>query len=123
MRRTRPQFPGYGITDDEDGMLPWSWATERLEAARNYWIATASVGHGPAAKPVWGLWRDGVFLFSTGERSRTARDLANDPRVVVHLESGDDVVVLEGSVIAVEGSREISDDYDAKYSIRVPDGS
>jgi hypothetical protein len=123
MRRTRPQFPGYGITDEEEGMLPWSWAAERLEASHNYWVATASSRHGPAAKPVWGLWWDGIFAFSTGERSRTARDLADDPRVVVHLESGDEVVVLEGSVEVVEGGAEISDAYDAKYSVRVPEGS
>ena len=123
MRRIRPQFPGYGITDGDEGMLPWSWAVERLEAAHNYWIASASVGRGPAAKPVWGLWREGIFFFNTGERSRTARDLVDDPRVVVHLESGDEVVMLEGSVEVVEGNVEISDAYDAKYSVRIPDGS
>ncbi|HVM56051.1 MAG TPA: pyridoxamine 5'-phosphate oxidase family protein [Gaiellaceae bacterium] len=123
MRRSRPRFSGYGISTNEEGMLPWSWADERLAAAHNYWVATASAGRGPAAKPVWGLWRDGVFVFNTGERSRTALDLAADPRVVVHLESGDEVVVLEGSVEVVAGSAELSDAYDAKYSFRVPDGS
>jgi len=123
MRRSRPRFLGYGISTDAEGMLEWSWADERLAAAHNYWIATASAARGPAAKPVWGLWHDGVFVFNTGAESRTALDLGADPRAVVHLESGDEVVVLEGAVEVVEGSSAVSDAYDAKYSFRVPDGS
>src|SRR3990172_3945323 len=34
----RPRFPrDYGIPDAEEGLLPWSWASERLESTRNYW--------------------------------------------------------------------------------------
>ena len=104
-------------------MLDWDWADERLEAAHNYWIATASAERGPAAKPVWGLWHDGAFVFGTGETSRAARDLGGDPRAVVHLESGDEVVVLEGSFEVVEVNAEVLDAYEAKYGIRVPGGS
>ncbi len=71
----RPSFPGYGIPDDPEGMLPWAWADERLAAARNYWLATV----GPHASPVWGLWRGGELLFSCGADSRKARMLARDP--------------------------------------------
>ena len=98
-RARRPAFPGYGISDDPDGMLPWAWAEERLVAAHNYWVATASAQRGPHATPVWGLWRDGVFVFSCGRESRKARDLEADARLVVHLESGDDVVTVEGERI------------------------
>ena len=35
-RRQRPGFdPGYGIAREPDGMLPWSWGAERLEASRS----------------------------------------------------------------------------------------
>src|SRR5205814_2209208 len=90
-------FPGYGVPDDAGGMLPWSWAEGRLASAHNYWVATA--GPGPHASPVWGLWQGGGFLFSCGQRSRKARDLAQDPRVVVHLESGDEVRALYNGMI------------------------
>jgi len=126
VRSGRPSFaPGYGIATDEEGLLPWAWAEERLVAARNYWIGTAGPS-GPHAAPVWGLWRDARFLFSTAPDSRKGRNLARDPRVVVHLESGDEVVILEGSVEPLErdGFEAIADAYESKYAYRPqsPDG-
>ncbi len=63
---------------------------------------------------------DGTFYFGSGPRSRKARNLAANPNVVVHLESGDDVVILEG--IAEEFANpepslfaRIADAYAAKY--------
>ena len=41
------------------------------------------------------------------------RQLAQDPRVTVHLGSGTDVVIVEGTV--VERTAEAVDDYEAKY--------
>ena len=117
-RASRAGFPGYGITTDAEGMLSWSWAVERLAVAHNYWIATASAERGPHAMPVWGLWRDDAFVFSTGTESRKARNLAADPRVVVHLESGDEVVLLEGVAEATEATVEVIDEYDGKYAFR-----
>jgi hypothetical protein len=96
-------------------MLPWAWAEERLVAAHNYWVATASVERGPHATPVWGLWRDGVFVFSCGPESRKARDLEADARLVVHLESGDDVVTIEGAAERTEPTPELLAAYGAKY--------
>ena len=34
----RPHMPGYGIRGPAEGsgLLPWSWAVERLRAARNF---------------------------------------------------------------------------------------
>lgn len=52
-------------------LLPWSWATERLVAARNYWIATTRANGRPHCRPVWGVWFEGVGLyFSTGSLAR-----------------------------------------------------
>jgi PPOX class probable F420-dependent enzyme len=95
-----PERPGidadYGISPDPDGLLPWSFAGGELERARNYWIVTARPDGRPHAMPVWGVWLDETLWFSTGEASVKARNLAADPRLVVHLESGDDAVILEG---------------------------
>src|SRR6266511_4118734 len=46
--------------------LPWRWATTRLTAARSYWIATTRPDGRPHTRPVWGVWLDGRFYFSTG---------------------------------------------------------
>ena len=114
-RAGRPSFPGYGISEDAAGMLPWSWAEERLAASRNYWIVTASPERGPHAMPVWGLWHSGGIVFSSGAGSRKARNLARDPRVVVHLESGDEAVVVEGNVETIAATEELLGAYAEKY--------
>jgi pyridoxine/pyridoxamine 5'-phosphate oxidase len=121
VRRRRPKFePGYGISADEDGMLDWSWAEERLLASRNYWIVTASSEGEPSAAPVWGVWADGAVYFGTDPNSRKGRNLARDPRAVVHLESGDEVVILHGEVELSEVDEAILDAYEAKYGYRPP---
>jgi len=114
----RPTFPGYGIPDDMSGLLPWSWADDRLRAAHNYWVATV----GPHASPIWGLWQDGGLLFSCGRESRKARALARDPRIVVHLESGDEVVIVEGGAEPVSATEADIDAYEAKYAFRADPG-
>jgi pyridoxine/pyridoxamine 5'-phosphate oxidase len=123
VRARRPSFgPGYGISADEDGLLDWEWAAERLAAARNYWVVTASPRGRPHAAPVWGLWRDGAFVFGTGPESRKGRNIAANPRVVVHLESGDEVVSFEGEVEYVEATDEFLDENEAKYAVRPAGG-
>jgi Pyridoxamine 5'-phosphate oxidase len=120
-RRSRPAFePGYGISTEEEGMLPWSWADERLAASRNYWIITASADGAPHATPVWGVWVDGAVYFGTDPNSRKGRNIAHDRRIVVHLESGDEVVILHGEVAIVDVGDSILDAYVAKYGHRPP---
>ncbi len=121
----RPVMPaGYGITNGgRAGRLPWSWAEERLAGSRNYWLCTTAPDGRPHAMPVWGLWIERQLVFSTDPASRKARNLGRTPAAVVHLESGDDVVVLEGRVEVVRDAsllRRFGDDYEAKYAVRIP---
>ncbi len=97
-RTDRPHVPGYGIPEHMDGLLPWSFALERLERSRNYWIASTRPDGRPHAVPVWGVLLDGTVYFGGGEQTVWAKNLARNPHVVVHLESGDEVVILEGTV-------------------------
>jgi PPOX class probable F420-dependent enzyme len=123
-RRTRPRIePGYGISADEQGMLSWEWVTERLLAARNYWIVTTKPDGGPHAAPVWGLWREGAIVFSTSPSSRKGRNLSRDSRVVVHLESGDEVVIVEGVAEQISLADAGADEYEAKYGFRPEPGT
>ncbi|MFN8378260.1 MAG: pyridoxamine 5'-phosphate oxidase family protein [Anaerolineae bacterium] len=96
MRRVRPKMQDYGIAAGSEGMLDWEWADSRLTASRNYWISTASPDGQPGAAPVWGVWMDGTLIFGVGKTSRKGRHLIANPRVIAHLESGDDVVIVEG---------------------------
>jgi hypothetical protein len=94
---------GYGIKPaDPEKMLAWATVEAKLAAARNYWVCTARPDGRPHVAPIWGLWRDGALHFGTDPASRKARNLAANPELAVHLESGDDVVILEGAVELTE---------------------
>jgi nitroimidazol reductase NimA-like FMN-containing flavoprotein (pyridoxamine 5'-phosphate oxidase superfamily) len=94
---SRPSMPdGYGVPETDEGLLEWSWAAERLEAALNYWFATTRPDGRPHAMPAWAVFLDGTLYFEGSPRTRRARNLAENAAVVVHLESGDEVVILEG---------------------------
>jgi len=80
-----------------DEPLSWAEVAGRLAAARNYWLNTTTPSGSPHAAPVWGAVA-GQTLYLYSERSTVkARNIAADPRVVVHLESGDDVVIVRGT--------------------------
>ena len=117
---TRPHFTrGYGIDRSKTGgLLSWDWVKERMQASRNYWVSTTNQDGSPHAAPVWGVWRQGVLYFGTNRISRKGRNLAADPRVVVHLESGDDVVIFEGvleELLNSELFEQMAGAYEAKY--------
>jgi hypothetical protein len=71
--------------------------------------------------PVWAVWLDGVLLFSTDPTSIKGRNMAARPDIVVHVESGDEVVLLEGRAVPMDRARLAAfvDAYDAKYGHRV----
>ncbi len=69
----------------------------RLAGARSYWLGTTMPAGSPHAAPVWGVViRDVLYLYSE-RRTAKSRNLAADPRAVVHLESADDVVIVRGT--------------------------
>jgi hypothetical protein len=106
-------------------MLEWSWAAERLEQARNYWVSTSRPDGRPHAMPVWGVWLDGSFYFGSGRNSAKSRNLAANPAIVVHLESGDETVILEGlaEVVLDDSLRQrVGEVYGPKYDF-TPDVS
>jgi hypothetical protein len=96
--------------------LPWKWAVARLTAARNYWIATTRPNGQPHCRPVWGVWYEDALYFSTG--SLAWRNLASNPAMTVHLESGSEVVILEGvaeEANAAHPLEEVARLYQEKY--------
>jgi hypothetical protein len=123
---------GYGIAEPTggSGLLPWSHVAERVAASRNYWIVTADLGSDgaprPHAMPVWGVWVDGTVCFSTDPSSRKGRNLVANPALVIHLESGDEAVVLEGAaeqVTDLATLQPVLDAYEQKYTYRPDTGN
>jgi hypothetical protein len=114
----RPHMPGYGLpTAATTGLLPWSWAEQRLKKSHNYWITTVKPDGSPHTMVVWGLWIDGQFLFSTGSKSRKARNLAKNPNCVVSTEDAHEAVIVEGTaqVADVPTRRRLLAKYSGKY--------
>lgn len=112
----RPGLSGYV---QPGKLLAWSWADERMHRARNYWITTKSPDF-PSSRPVWGVWHETTLLFSTG--GRIAQHVAADPRVQVNLESGDELVILEGRAHPLDASLAAlwAERYNAKYHWDMP---
>src|SRR5579864_4849645 len=79
-------------------LKPWSWALERLENSHNYWIATSRPDGRPHLMLVWGVWWRDAFWFTTGPRTRKAKNLAANPRCVIGTDEADEAVILEGTV-------------------------
>ena len=97
-----PHVPAmYGLKPRKQ-YLPFSHAEERLTQSRNYWICTSRPDGRPHSIPVWGFWLDGTLYFGTARSSRKARNLAENAAVSIHLDSGDDVVILEGTAVEVD---------------------
>lgn len=101
----------YGVPDATDGVLPWSWAEERLSNSRNYWVVTVDPAGRPHASPVWGLWDAAAerFWFSCAPSSLKARNLAGNPHVVVAPDGAVEVVSLEGAASPADASARAGD--------------
>jgi Pyridoxamine 5'-phosphate oxidase len=116
-RASRPYAPGYGLPETNKGLLPWSWAEKRLERSHNYWITTVKPNPVPHTMVVWGLWQDGRFLFSTGSKSRKARNLAENKNCIVSTELANEAVIVEGiaEIADVAARRKFLPVYERKY--------
>ena len=120
----RPFMPGYGIQPAENGLglFPWATVQKQMESARNYWVASVRPDGRPHTAPVWGIWVDNTFYFGTGRESRKARNLTANPAIVVHLESGDDVIMIEGQVEIITDAAllaRLDGVYQAKYNVNL----
>jgi Pyridoxamine 5'-phosphate oxidase len=107
-----------GKPSDATALKPWSWAVERLEKSHNYWIATSRPNGQPHLMLVWGIWWQDAFWFSTGPRTRKARNLASNPRCSIGTEKADEAVIVEGMVQEVSDRavwREVIEIYNRKY--------
>lgn len=78
--------------------VSWAEVAEQLTGARSYWLCTSDANGSPHAVPVWGaVVNQDLHLFSE-RRTAKARHVARNPQVVVHLESAEDVVIVNGSL-------------------------
>jgi len=93
--------------------LEWSWVDAQLLASGTYWV-TAPGGTHPHPRPVWGCWHLDRIILSVG--SPVIRRLAGvGTPVTVHLDSGTDVVIVEGVIAGATDAPDVLDAYNRKY--------
>ena len=123
---SRPYMPGYDMMFRKDkNSLSWAWAVDHLSKARNYYLSTTRSDGRPHVMPVWGVWLDRAFYFSTGRRSRKSRNLSINPNCTVCPENASEAVILEGTAREVRDSslrtRYVAA-YKKKYDWNMSDG-
>lgn len=98
--------------------IAWSRIENALAHAYIYWFTTTNAHGRPQPRPVWGLWHDGGLILTVGS-STAWRNFRANANVSVHLPSGSEVVVLEGTA-SVETDRTrleaFVERYNAKYT-------
>jgi PPOX class probable F420-dependent enzyme len=120
MEVSRPHMPGYGISgpDEGTGLLPWSWALDRLTASHDYWLATVRPDGRPHLMPVWGVWTDAALWFSSAHGSRKAINLRTHPRCSLATDNAYEPVIVEGDAVVVTATAELRhalDEENRKY--------
>jgi nitroimidazol reductase NimA-like FMN-containing flavoprotein (pyridoxamine 5'-phosphate oxidase superfamily) len=119
----RPFAPGYGIlgADEGKGLLRWDWVASKMQRCRTFWLSTTHANHGrPHVMPVWGVWLDDAFFFSTGRKSRKGQNLAANPACTIANDNGEEAVIIEGLATPVEDSaalKRIAAVYKKKYKL------
>lgn len=131
-RITRPQFPP-GYVDRPRGELTWEYVARQLREARHYWLCSvrppspwpgAPTGQAearPHCVPRWGVFLDGLFYYDGSPETRHVRNILRNPQVSLHLESGAQAVILEGTSApagrpSAELAGRLSAAYRAKYA-------
>jgi nitroimidazol reductase NimA-like FMN-containing flavoprotein (pyridoxamine 5'-phosphate oxidase superfamily) len=92
-----------------------------MTECRTFWLATIHAGTGqPHVMPVWGVWLDDAFCFSTGRKSRKGQNLAADSACTVSNDDGKEAVIVEGAAAEVkdrEALKRIAVAYKKKYKM------
>lgn len=97
----RPVLPeGYGLPETAEGLLMWADVEPRLVAAKHYWLTSVRPDGSPHSVPRWGVWVEGRFWYDGAPTTRHTRNTEQNPAVTLTLESGTEVVIVEGTSVA-----------------------
>lgn len=120
-KASRPYAPGYGLSEESEGLIPWPWVNKQMNACRTFWLSTIHDSDPrPHVMPVWGVWVDDAFCFSTGRKSRKGRNLAANAACTLTNDDGEEAVIVEGSAEEVKDEaalERIATAYKKKYKM------
>ena len=116
---TRPAFPP-GYVDKPVSFLTWDWVAVQLTESKHYWLCSVRPDGRPHVVPRWAVFLDGKIYYDGSPETRHARNIETNPEVAVHLESGERVIILEGTSVpsakpSPELGRRLSEAYKKKY--------
>ena len=98
---SRPKLPK-GYADNPASYVDWEWVAEQMTVSKNYWLcsvrppSSGAQGGRPHVVPRWGVYIDNKFWYDGSPETRHAKNIMENPNVSLHLESGDQVVMMEG---------------------------
>ena len=99
---TRPKFPK-GYVDKPRSFLTWEWVAARLTESKHYWLCSVrpaspeAPGGRPHVVPRWCVYVDGKIYYDGSPETLHARNIEKNPHVSLHLESGSEAIILEGT--------------------------
>jgi hypothetical protein len=97
-----PELPPGYVPEPPKSHLPWHEVEERLRDSLHYWLSTTRPDGRPHVVPRWGVWVDGAFHYDGSPDTRHVQNLTGNPRCVLHLESGEQAVIVEGRSLEPE---------------------
>ncbi|PWB70688.1 MAG: pyridoxamine 5'-phosphate oxidase [Anaerolineales bacterium] len=107
LKISRPKFPK-GYADNPASYVDWEWVAAQLTEAKNYWLCSVrpptpeAPGGRPHVVPRWGAFLDNKLFYDGSPETRHVRNILENPYVSLHLESGTQVVIMEGTSRPVE---------------------
>ncbi len=119
----RPFAPGYGIVapDKGKGVLSWTWVAKKMTPCRTFWLSTIHASHArPHVMPLWGVWVDDAFYFSTGRKSRKGQNLTANSACTIANDNGEEAVIVEGLATQVNDAavlERVASVYQKKYKM------
>jgi hypothetical protein len=120
----RPRMPeGYGVPEGTEGIRSWREVESQLIESLHFWLSSTRPDGRPHVVPRWGVWLDGRFWYDGSPDTIHARNVRANPACSLNLESGADVVIVEGTSrpsAPIEGELgvRLSDAFVRKYGIR-----
>jgi nitroimidazol reductase NimA-like FMN-containing flavoprotein (pyridoxamine 5'-phosphate oxidase superfamily) len=118
-RVSRPHFPE-GYADHPKSLLPWEEVENKLIDAKHYWLCSVRSNGRPHSIPKWAVWVNGRLYFDGSPQTRHARNIAANPYISLHLESGEKAVIVEGTARELKPVRElavqVAQAYTTKYA-------
>ncbi|HEY5729724.1 MAG TPA: pyridoxamine 5'-phosphate oxidase family protein [Anaerolineales bacterium] len=92
---SRPKLPK-GYADNPASYVDWEWVAAQLTESKNYWLCSVRPDKRPHVVPRWGAFIDNRLWYDGSPETRHARNIMDNSHVSLHLESGNQVVIMEG---------------------------